>query len=173
MTDAAPCPAPLASFVKPLLGMTAWGVKQGHGSFLTFEFGQPQLNIVEHASGTRRSAYVHGQWHVWITCCHWTISQNGERLARSEDDERSIARATAALNGQNLVSVDVPANDGRSSFRFDLGGVLETSPYGDDPAEEQWMIRSETEVFSLNASGRYAISAPSAPVSERCWTPLR
>jgi hypothetical protein len=173
MIDTMDCPAPLASFVKPMLGLTAWGVKQRYGSFLTFEFGQPKLEIKEHPSRSRRLAYVHGEWHLWIYCCHWRIVQGGEQLAWSEDDRETINRAAAALNGQNLTGMNVPFNDGRSSFDFDLGGSLETWPYGDDAAEEQWMIYHESKVFSVNATSAYALSKSDAPLGSERWSKLR
>ena len=173
MSDTVNCPAPLATFMEPILGLTAWGVKQGHGSFLTFEFGQPKLEIKEHLSRSRRSAYVHGQWHLWIYCCHWRITQDGTQLACSEDDEKTIGRAIAALNGQNLISVSVQSDQRSSEFMFDLGGLLETWPYGEDPTDEQWMIYSENEVFSLNASGDYALGPGNTPSDVKRWSPLR
>ena len=58
------------SFAK-LLGLPCWGVKRGWGSFLTLEFGEPHLEVVEprlsdslypkvRAAAARRSAHVHG-----------------------------------------------------------------------------------------------------------------
>lgn len=167
------CPAPLASFVKPMLGLTAWGVKQGHGSFLTFEFGQPKLEVEEHLSRSRRSAYVRGEWRLWIYCCHWRIVQDGEQLAGSEDDEKTIGRATAVLNGQNLIGVNVPSGNGRSSFDFDLGGLLETWPYGDHATEEQWMIHHESQVFSVSATSAYALGTNDTPMERKRWSNLR
>lgn len=156
-----------------MLGLTAWGVKQGHGSFLTFEFGPPKLEINVQISRSRRFAYVRGQWHLWIYCCHWKIVQGGEQLAWSEDDEKTIGRATAMLNGQNLIAVNVGSDDGRSAFRFDLGGYLETWPYGGDATEEQWMIYNETDVFSLNTAGLFALHPSDASAETVSWGVLR
>lgn len=118
----------LDRFVQPMLGLPAWGVKQGHGSFLTFEFGEPKLEVSERLRDERtiRDAYKHGQWHLWIYCCHWRAFQDGTELAWSEDADREIARATATLNGQKLLSISVAPQEGRSTFVFDLGGSLET-----------------------------------------------
>ena len=32
---------------QPVLGLPCWGVQCGYGSFLTLEFGQPRLEVVE------------------------------------------------------------------------------------------------------------------------------
>jgi len=93
-----------------MLGRPAWNVQQGHGSFLTFEFGEPKLEINERNSpdkGIRRSAYVHGQWHLWIYCCSWRVLQGETQLAWSEDTNDVIGHATATLNGQELVDLSV------------------------------------------------------------------
>lgn len=166
------CPAPLAGFIQPILGLTSWGVKQGHGSFLTFEFGQPKLEIREHASKRRRSAYVQGHWHLWIYCCNWRVLQDGEQIAWSEDTPSQILQATAALNGQNWLALDVLPPQGRSTFSFDLGGVLETWPYGSEQSDEQWMVYSDTEVFTYGASGSYARGPLTARPDEVNWLPL-
>jgi hypothetical protein len=170
------CPEPLEAFVRPMLGLPAWGVQQGHGSFLTFEFGEPKLEVTERGSpekGLRRSAYVLGQWHLWIYCCHWRALQDGTQLAWSEDADRIIARAAATLNGQKLLSVVVDPDEGCSTFTFDLGGALETWPYGDDPRDEQWTILTGTESFAYRADGHYACGPSSTPPDSERWSPLR
>jgi hypothetical protein len=163
------------TFIKPVLGLPAWGVKQGHGSFLTFEFGPPKLEVTERHSpekGLRRSAYVQGQWHLWIYCCHWRALQDESQVAWSEDNDQVIGRATATLNAQKLVGVCVDPDNGRSSFNFDLGGALETWPYGVDLTEEQWKILTDNKSFAYRADGQYACGPSTAPDLER-WLPLR
>ena len=170
------CQEPLETFVRPMLGLPAWGVRQGHGSFLTFEFGEPKLEVHERHSpekGLRRSAHVHGRWHLWIYCCHWRALQDGTQLAWSEDAEQIIGRATATLNGQKLVDVSVAPEHGRSTFSFDLGGLLETWPYGDDLTDEQWTLLTDVEAFAYRADGTYASGRRNTPPDLRRWLPLR
>lgn len=159
-----------------MLGLPAWGVKQGHGSFLTFEFGPPKLEVTERKSprkGLRRFAYVHGRWHLWIYCCHWRALQDGAQLAWSEDDGQVIARATATLNAQKSIDLRVAPDDGRSIFTFDLGGAIETWPYGDDPTDEQWIILTDTESFAYRADGHHAGGPSNIPHDSERWLPLR
>lgn len=158
-----------------MLGLPAWGVKQGHGSFLTFEFGEPTLHIEERNSpkrGFSRSVYVRGQWYLWIYCCHWRIFQDGTELAWSENDDNVIARATATLSGQKLIGIGVTPDDGRSVFTFDLGGTLETWPYGDDPSTEQWIVMTDTEAFEYRADGAYSCGPSNTPPNRVRWLPL-
>lgn len=163
---------PAAACVAPILDQIAWGVAKGHGSFLTFEFGSPSLVVHDHPSRNRRSAYARGAWSLWIYCCHWRITRSGEQLAWSEDDATTITNAAAYLNGQRLSAIAVSPSDGHTRFSFDLGGVLETWPYGDDPAEEQWNVTGHDAVFRVNAASHYEIGSLHAPVSDDGWLPL-
>jgi hypothetical protein len=132
-------------------------VKQGYGSFLTFEFGEPVRERGSEREGLRSATTSeHGEWHLWVYCCHWRVLQDGAQLAWSEDDRDTIGGAMHRLNGQKLFSVNVAPQQGRSDFRFDLGGSLETWPYGGDPTDEQWMLFAGQETFTYRADGRYS-----------------
>lgn len=84
-------PRRLASFA-PLVGQPSWLVRQGHGSFVTLEFGDPELAVGQTRSRTvflpdrdpltltTRSAVVHGAWHLWIYCCLWSVQANSPML---------------------------------------------------------------------------------------------
>jgi hypothetical protein len=159
-----------------MLNLPAWGVQQGYGSFLTFEFGEPKLEVRERVSpekGMRRSAHVHGQWHLWIYCCHWRVLQHGTQLAWSEDANEVIGRATATLNGQKLLGVSIASDNERCTFAFDLGRLLETWPYGDDPTDEQWIVLTDAEAFAYRADGTYACGPSDTPADLQCWLSLR
>ena len=149
---------PLDEFVGPMLGLPAWDVRKGHGSFLTFEFGEPRLGRPEG-----------GQWHLWIYCCHWRAFQGASALAWSEDSDELIERAASKLNGQKLVAVRADPSQGHSTFTFDLGCSLETWPYGDDATEEQWMILTNSEAFAYRADGRYHRHPSDTPPDQVRW----
>ena len=74
------------------------------------------------------------------------------------------------MNGQKLVQVVVDQSNGRASFHFDLGGLLETWPVGDDPTEEQWFIYSpEKQAFGYRADGKFSSSALDTARSDERW----
>ena len=166
----------LRDFIVPFLGQPTWDAKQGHGSFLTFEFCAPELIVEEWQSNSkrlRRQAYVQGRWHVWIYCCAWRFTAHGEQIAWSEDARDDIARATGILDGQKLIEVSLDLEAGKSRFTFDLGGQLETWPTGDDLTEEQWLIYGPQNVFVYYADGRYSEQPGDTPRnSERSHDPI-
>ena len=162
----------LRDFVAPFLGQPVWGARQGHGSFLNFEFCAPELIVKEWQSGSkglRRQAYVQGRWHVWIYCCQWRFTAHGEQIAWSEDARDDIARATGMLDGQNLIEVSLDPEAGKSRFSFDLGGQLDTWPTGDDLTEEQWFIYGPQKVFGYRADGRYSEQPGDSPQDRERW----
>ncbi|MEM8856561.1 MAG: hypothetical protein AAGD34_22920, partial [Pseudomonadota bacterium] len=141
-------------------------------SFLTFNFGKPKLMVTERRSGKsrrRRSAHVRGDGHIWIYCCDWRALQEGRSLASCEDNGTEIARATARLNGQKLMGVEVQPDGGRSIFRFDLGGALETWPWDEDPTDVQWIIYQGAETFSYRADGLYHQGLSNDASDDESW----
>lgn len=140
-------PSFIESIFATLYGVPSWQVRQGHGSFLTFEFGTPRqeiepvINREPKRVGSRptRMVTIRGDWHLWIYCCGWRIAQDGCVLATFESSRESIAAACGALNGQALSEFTFEPKHGESAFRFDLGGTLTTVPYNTDLLE-QWML---------------------------------
>jgi hypothetical protein len=99
--------------VRRLYGKPFWGVKPGHGSFLTLEFGKPNLEIREPTAAGKsasakvreklahRSVQVHGEWHLWIYCCNWEVVSGSKRIGDSST-KLKIRCAAEYLNGQKL-----------------------------------------------------------------------
>lgn len=132
-------------FFKNLYGIPCWNVQKGHGSFLTFEFGEPQLEIGSVSPSTlgfpheRRQANVRGAWHLWIYMCHWSIEFQEREICHSESEDIEMNRACGFLNGQCLSNIETNSLNA-IDFRFDLGGVLKTFPYSNDEIEDMWML---------------------------------
>jgi hypothetical protein len=151
------------SFAK-VYGVPSWHVRQGYGSFLTFEFGiprqeiEPVINREPKGEFPRRNRLVTicGDWHLWIYCCGWRITQDGSVLATFESPRESIAAACGPLNGQALVEFTFQPERGESVFRFDLGGKLTTAPYDDDLLE-QWMLYCpDGHVLTYRSDGAFS-----------------
>jgi hypothetical protein len=167
-----------------IYGMPCWGVKQGHGSFLTFEFGESHLVVCEPVIASRsvssraqealarRRAFARGQWHLWIYCCSWQVLSRGRSLARSESSDTKIQRAADLLNGQKLVRFSVLPRKLQCIFEFDLGGILKTQPY--DKKSEQWLLYEPSKkVLILRADSRYKYARADTPSNEKDWKPLQ
>jgi len=149
-------------------GNPAWSVRKGHGSFLTLEFGQPDLEVREPLAASpdtqervqerlaSRRVSVRGRWHLWIYCCNWSITLRGTEVAHSESPDDVIAFATDQLDGQKLLSVIRDERPGTWVFAFDLDCELRTWPYDDDVTGEQWLLyeRDSVNVLTVRADGQ-------------------
>lgn len=168
-------------------GSYAWAVKQGHGSFLTLEFGMPSLQICElmdvppqasmqSRSGLqRRRVNVVGKWHLWIYCCNWSISFMGREAAYSESSREAIAFAAEQLDGQRLSYVRRHSAQGTWIFTFDLGGELTTWPYGNDPLEEQWLFYEgeSGRVLTVRADDCYSYGPGNQRPDDIVWSAIK
>lgn len=179
---------PISEAFDPVLGLPSWDVKKGHGSFVTMQFGAPELRIEEPRSlpvflggaPTRtmiRSAQIYGQWYLWIYGCVWSLTLDTVELAHCESDDITMARALRVLNGQALTGIDVDEADGSSTFAFDLGCVLATHPArAEEPDDEpigQWMLYQPSgQVLTVRGDGRYTSQAGSAPRDDSLWAPI-
>jgi hypothetical protein len=169
------------SFAK-LLGMPCWGVSRGFGSFLTLEFGSPQLVVREPVSPAteasprvkrllaRRSVHVRGRWHLWVHSCEWQVRTEG-RIFGDWTTPRRIERAARELNGQKLQEVTVGPRGARTRFVFDLGAELETKPY--DRSSEQWLLyEPDGRVLTWRADRKYQYGSGDRPSKHLQWRSL-
>jgi hypothetical protein len=155
------------SVFRKLYGKPCWDVKQGYGSFLTFNFGKPHLvirePIVASANASKsvredlamRGALAKGDWRLWIYCCRWEVLFHDKQIAHSDSSDKRILRATRTLNGQNLVRFSIEPRGTRCTFEFDLGGVIKTRPFS--RVHEQWLLYEPGgKVLVLRADKRYS-----------------
>jgi hypothetical protein len=136
------CPA-FDELFSPLVDLPCWNVRQGYGSFVTLEFGQPHQEVhrvrtpkTGPARYPHRVVVIRGDWHLWIYCCDWRMKYLEESLATSESDAETIASACRRINGQCFTGFRANPAEGKSCFTFDLGGALETWPYDEENSEQ-------------------------------------
>ncbi|MGA9884476.1 MAG: hypothetical protein WBQ34_12220 [Candidatus Acidiferrales bacterium] len=164
---------------RKVYGKPCWGVKQGYGSFLTFEFGKPHLVVREPIVASksaslkvrralaRRQAHPRGQWHLWIYCCNWKVLSHGKRVGDNSTNVK-IRRAAKLLNGQKLTGFSISRGKLECVFQFDLGGTLITRPF--DKRLEQWLLYEPSgRVLVLRADGRYKYARSDVPESDGDW----
>lgn len=174
----------IKSIIEKIYNLPCWSVKQGHGSFLTFEFGEPHLKIVEPrpAEGitsqkvrrdfSNRKVIVHGDWHLWIYCCFWKMYFNDKLVANDNTSRRGISRALKILDGQKLIDIRIDANSGNTTFVFDLGGKLVTSGYKDDTCEQWMLYEPQGNVLSVSNNGTYSYHSSDTPVDQEVWNKI-
>lgn len=179
---------PIAEFLAPLLGMPSWLVQRGYGSFVTMEFGAPEVHVGDaHVRKTyidgapdksaQRLSYVDGQWHLWVYCCDWSLSLAGAPLAHSESCGTVIRRALHVLNGQKLAGVDIEPAGGSTRFSFDLGCSLDTRPappgcYEDEPVEQWKLYLRSGAVLVVRGDGSYGIGDRRQSLADWHWLPI-
>ncbi|MEM7245849.1 MAG: hypothetical protein AAF533_10930 [Acidobacteriota bacterium] len=150
----------LERFFRPLAGLRCWGVRQGWGSFLTFELGsprpeplrpRPKPSAVEHEE---QPVLVRGDHHLWVEQCEWTIKNPEQPLIESEDDRGLIAEALEQLDGQVIQSVQLVPFIGLFTIRFERGSSLLLRRYDDhEPDDDLWSLFSPQWTLSYRASG--------------------
>lgn len=148
-------------FFAPIKGKPCWSVQHGHGSMLTFEFGQPHLRFIEPTLDERKIIIVHGDCHLWIYCCYWTIELNDKTLAHDESSRRKTRKALRQLDGAAILSVSVDPMHGTSEFEFELGAKLITEPYREldrqgEPYENWLFFDAQGHVLTYRADGSYS-----------------
>lgn len=106
-------PRQIERLVRRLYGEPCWGVKPGVGSFLTLEFGKPICKCVSQSSQPRAlprafdklwraGKSVHGEWHLWIYCCHWEVLSGNKRIGDSSTKTKMRCAAEFLLAKSSL-----------------------------------------------------------------------
>ncbi|MBL4846587.1 MAG: hypothetical protein JKY65_13760 [Planctomycetes bacterium] len=132
--------------------LPVWGAKQGHGSFLTMEFGDK----IEPTRTLDDRLVERGEWHLWIYMCGWTIEGPAEPGANSESSREAIGATLERLEGTSLTDVEVEHCDAGTSFLFDEVCLHTHTIYPGD--HELWMLyRPDGFVLSAYGSGHYSL----------------
>lgn len=133
---------------------------------LQLEFGQPRLDVgqpkerllrlASHATRVpMRRARAVGEFTLEILYCQWDIRLDDEVVAHCESDEHLMARVLRFLDGQELTGVSFDDMAMETTFLFDLGARLTTSPalepYGNDAA--LWTLHAPGGAWSLGEDG--------------------
>jgi len=160
-----------------------WNVKKGIGSYLTFEFGEPQIEFIEpkiwkqfgHPVNLNeiRRVFIKGTEMLWIYCVDWKIISKGSEIAHNESDDKQINNATTILNGQILNQIEINTKIGETKFTFDLGGELETCNKTHDNTDESWMLFVGESVLTMNNLGQFNLSESSKVTKEEDFVTIR
>lgn len=135
------------------MGLPVWNPRQGHGSFLTFEFGDQRLDASGH--------FVRGAWHLWIQWAAWRIEDASTVLAGCEDAREVIADALAVVDGRELTSIITtgPALDTVFSFsdvHLRTFGLWSRASE-DDRIDNWWLFRPDDHVLAVTRDGTWTV----------------
>ena len=151
----------VADHIRSLSGFPCWSVRQGGGSFVTFEFGAPRLEVREpipHAkvpSLRRRLVTVRGEHHLWIEQCDWSLLEHDQPIAHSESERAVLSEALARLDGAKLRAVRLCPSRGGTDLQFEFDFALRLERCVDSgPDAPIWHLWSGDRVLSLLASGQ-------------------
>jgi hypothetical protein len=181
---------PLSAAFSELVGVPAWHVTQGYGSYPTLNFGTPHLWVQEADPSSRsrlrrkRLVRVRGHWCLWITDCNWRIRIGNRILAHSESSRKKIETGTREVDGQALTSVTVDPQNRTSCFLFDEGGSIEIWPYSEDDIESpkepssQWSLITQTSPslshwFNYSDEGKFSLNDGNRKSVEDVWLTMK
>jgi hypothetical protein len=119
--------------ISSLLGMKAWGISLGVGSFITIEFGKA-------LSPEKDTERQHGEWHLWIYCAAWRLETEREVIVGSEDPRSIIEDSIQGLNGASLNSVVISGPAFDTVFEFEGSKKLRVFPLSSHQDCEYWML---------------------------------
>jgi hypothetical protein len=154
---------PIAEVLERLYGLPSWDVHWGRGTGLTLKFGEPHLSIreptPESKSGIARGRLVRieGAWDLWVWQAHWRLSElDGMSPVTSAESYRRITMGCSRLGGQKLVDVTINPRTGATSFRFDLGAILDVRRYSVAEDYPMWQLRTpERDMLGVRGTGEF------------------
>jgi hypothetical protein len=104
-------PSDIDRYFGPVLGQHPKRSRLGHGSFLTFDFGQ----------AFKQNHRFQYEWHLWIQHVDWQLLRKRQQIANSESKRQVIQTAIARLETKVLKQVihDPRARETRFVFSGD------------------------------------------------------
>lgn len=147
----------IQDILQPIIGQFVWGAKQGYGSFLNLEFGNPKTEF----SGTHkpkennkfpfnkfesRHVTIKGEHSFFVYMSNWKIYAKENELAHDESERDEIEFALRFINGQKLNSIIINTKENITELEFDLGGMIVISDenYADE-INELWSYYTELD----------------------------
>jgi hypothetical protein len=144
-----------------LTNTPCWGVVNGYGSWLKFQFGHPHLQIRDPIPAANsealrkfRNVTVEGDYGFWLELCDWDILQDGIHLAHSESEASDIDKAIARIDGQILKHIKFSTHSPQIELQFDLGGEIKVKSYSDSESDDGiWHFYVGEFIYTLKANG--------------------
>ena len=137
----------LLNALDQMLGLKVDGIKLGHGSFLTIDFGRKIENKVKTGKGDKIAE--RGEWHLWVYMCPWRIDKQNTPWIGSNDHRKLIEKKLCEINCGDLVQYKILNDSLDTCFIFNNDIVL--SLFDCSVIEdEHWMLFTpDDHVFTL------------------------
>src|SRR5947207_500299 len=105
--------------LQKIKGLKPIRVKQGHGSFITIDFGRDFSEEIKTRNGIKIRHF--GEWRLWVYMCAWRIDMNQIPCAGSEDSREKIEKYLSELANRDLSDIVILNNafDAKLSFGND------------------------------------------------------
>jgi hypothetical protein len=155
----------IRSAFAPLAGLPCWQALGEFGTYLTFHFGVPKVDVTEPTESIRfhRLTGVQGQYVLRLEAYQWVAFQDGARLAKSESPRDVIRKTAGTLQGQKLIQIALRIRPAGGEFLFDLGGRVAYEVR--DPVEETlWTLCTrldpdpdDVNIVSFTAAGMVSL----------------
>ncbi len=147
----------IQNILQPIIGQFVWGAKQGYGSFLNLEFGNPKTefsgihkpkekNKFPFNEFESRRLTIKGEHSFFIYMSNWKIYAKENELAHDESERDEIEFALGFINGQKLNNVIINTKENITKLEFDLGGIIVISDenYADE-INELWNFYTHSD----------------------------
>jgi hypothetical protein len=155
----------ILSAFSPIAGLACWQAVGEFGTYLTFHFGTPKVDVTEPSEAIRhrRLVGVDGQYVLCLEAYQWVAFQDGGKVAHSESSRDAIRDVAARLQGQKLIALTLRTQPAGGEFVFDLGGRVAYQVRG---AEEKtlWTFRTrldpdpdDADIVSFTAAGTVSL----------------
>ena len=167
-------------FIRSLLDTPCWRVHHHAMLGLDLSFGSPHLEVHDPRESkskkksirelfARRRVYVKASCWLWIRCARWTITLADGRRATWSTSARKRQAVLTSLEGEKVVRVVIEPETGRTTFLFDLGGLLKVERFRKVSDDTLWTLyKPNRYCFSLRSDGHYCHARCSG--SKEAWT---
>ena len=128
------------NLLNKIVGLKARNVKQGHGSFISLEFGKD----IEYESIIKGKKEIkkRGEWYLWVTMCSWRIDERSFPLAGCEDSRDTIKKALKQLENKKLTNIEILSNafDMKLEFNNSINFFLFSIYTEKESDVEHWIL---------------------------------
>ena len=142
------------SLFQKIIGIKPTRVKQGHGSFITIDFGHDIPEQVKTRNGLITKYF--GEWHLWVYMCAWRIDKDKKPLVGCEDSREKIENCLTELAQRQLNKVSI-LNDAFDA-KLVFGEDIELHFFSFYTQErEQWLLFTpEQKVFRAGPGNEWS-----------------